>query len=919
MRTGRRGRIYSQARWRVASSPFVVAPGSMKLLPRIVVSVILPMLALAGVALFGAGLLMQDSLLAEQQERAQATLAQSVGRLRLSLVDAHDSVRMLAHSAPLASADMAQIEPALRRWQGASERFESFQFLRLDQLKHQAADDTDQTALQPALLAALQAGKDAVSAPAINVETGELILGVASPVFDARGLQVGALLANLKLEQLLSFAIGNTVQRDARLLVLDGRSRLLAGGLGEDGHALAPVDAASQPQAFAVIDALSTRTHAADLLRIEAAGTVWHALAKPLPELDWQLIYAVPEQSLFERASQLQRRGLLGLVVCALLALAGAALLRQLVLRPLMQLHLAHQRLQAGDSHARAAVVGDDEIGDLARSFNLMAETLDATEQRFRMIFEAFPHPITLASFQDGNYVDVNPAFERALAVARQDAIGRSPLDFGLVASMDELRAMGRELHLNGELPAVVVQTRDAQGRALCLMYSSRLIGQGDKRLVLAVATDITALKTVEAQLRQSEQSFTALFESAPLPMARTPLISGPHSPTYWNKAWYSAFGYAAGSCEGKASADFGFWINKDERHRFVEEMVANGFAISHLALLRHGDGSARQCEVSGRYVDVHGEQTVLASYLDVTEKNRIAAELQQLNASLEARVAERTAELARRNGELDEALNVLKHAQTELVRTEKLASLGSLVAGIAHELNTPIGNAMLMATTLAARQTAFEAAIADGLRRSALQQFLDGLREASAMLEASLGRAAELISSFKQVAVDQSSYQLRDFDLQEVLHETALSLGPSLKLSGARLAEAVPAGLRMHSYPGPLIQVFMNIVNNAVLHAFEPGRPGCITIKASAQGAERVLIELSDDGRGMPAEHLAHAFDPFFTTKLGQGGSGLGLHIVYNLVTGLLGGQVSLSSEVGRGTTLRIVLPRRAAPKEPG
>ncbi|MBT9491742.1 MAG: ATP-binding protein [Paucibacter sp.] len=116
-----------------------------------------------------------------------------------------------------------------------------------------------------------------------------------------------------------------------------------------------------------------------------------------------------------------------------------------------------------------------------------------------------------------------------------------------------------------------------------------------------------------------------------------------------------------------------------------------------------------------------------------------------------------------------------------------------------------------------------------------------------------------------------------------------------------------------MRSYPGPLIQVFMNIVNNAVLHAFEPGQPGCITIKASAIGEEQVLIELSDDGRGMAPEHLAHAFDPFFTTKLGQGGSGLGLHIVYNLVTGLLGGQVKLSSELGRGTTLSLVLPRRA------
>ncbi len=891
----------------------------MKLLPRIIVSVIFPMLALAVLALYGASLLMQSALLDEQQERAQATLAQSASRLRLSLIDARDTVRVLAHSSPLATsigADASQVESALRRWEGASERFEAFRFLPLHELAARAAKESLSPS-QRKTMTELQNGREVLAEPAISAASGELVMDIAMPVFDARGRQLGALLGSLKLAQLLSFAIGNPAQRDARLMVLDGQARLLAGGLGEDSPDLAPARAASQPQAFAVISALAAQPYSATLRRIAGPQPsyqpVWYALAKPLPELGWRLIYALPEQSLFESASHMRQRGLLGLAVCALLALGGAALLRHFVLRPLMQLRLAQQRLQAGDSHARAAVSGNDEISDLARSFNVMAETLDATEQRFRMIFEAFPHPITLASFHDGNYVDVNPAFAAALGVSQQEAIGRSPLDFGLVASLEDLQAKGRELSLKGKLPAELVQTKDAQGRKLWLTYSSRLIGTGRHKLALAVATDITELKTIEAQLRDSEQSLTALFEFAPLPMARTQLTAGSSSPTFWNQAWYAAFGYPAGSCDNMPSTQFDFWVDPAERNRFVDEMVRNEAAIMRLASLRHADGSVRQCEVSGRYIDVHGVRTVLASYLDVTEKLRIDAELHQLNTCLEARVAERTSELASRNKELDEALNVLKLTQTELVRTEKLSSLGSLVAGIAHELNTPIGNAMLMANTLGARQKEFEAASAAGLRRSTLQNFLAGLREASTMLEASLGRAAELISSFKQVAVDQSSYQGREFDLQEVLHETALSLGPSLKLSGTQLIEDVPAGLLMHSYPGPLIQVFMNIVNNAVLHAFEPGRPGRVTIKARAFDEDLVLIEISDDGRGMPEEHRQRAFDPFFTTKLGQGGSGLGLHIVYNLVTGLLGGQVSLSSEAGHGTLLSITLPRRA------
>ena len=872
------------------------------------------MLALAGTVLYGASLLMQDSLLAEQQERAQATLAQSASRIKLGLADARDAVRLLTHSSPLADstgADIAQIDAALRRWEGASERFDALYFLPQPELPSEAAGGPPGSLR--AMRAALKDGKEAQSSPFVSDVSGELILGLAAPVFDARGRQIGALLAHLKLAQLLSFAIGNAAQRDARLIILDDQGRLLAGGLGEDGQALSSPNAASQPQAFAVITALAAPVQSSGALtRVATAGADWHALASSVPELNWRLIYALPEASLFERASHLRHRGLVGLAASALLALAGAALLRRFVLRPLMQLRQAQQRLQGGDSHARAPASGNDEISDLARSFNLMAQTLDATEQRFRMIFEACPHPITLARFSDGKYIDVNPAFAEALGVTRQATIERGPLDFGLVASQEIMQAKGRELELTGRLPAEVVETADSQGRPICLMYASRLVGIGDDRLVLAVATDITSLKAVEAQLRKSEQSFTALFESAPLPMARTPLIAGNNSPTYWNQAWYSSFGYAPGSCEGKPSASFDFWTEPDERKRFVAEMDSNGFAPSRQAMLRHADGSVRECEVSGRHVDVHGERTVLASYLDVTERNRTAKQLHRLNSNLEARVVERTEQLAGRNQALDEALQVLRHAQSELVRAEKLSSLGSLVAGIAHELNTPIGNAMLMATTLAARSKEFEAAVAGGLRRSTLHRFLDDVREAGAMLEASLSRAAELISSFKQVAVDQASYQIRDFDLHAVLHETALSLGPSLRLSGTRLLEDVPTGLLMHSYPGPLIQVFMNVINNAMLHAFEPGQAGCVTIKARALDEATVLIEISDDGRGMSPEHLARAFDPFFTTKLGQGGSGLGLHIVYNLVTGLLHGQVSLSSELGQGTMFSIALARR-------
>jgi len=297
----------------------------------------------------------------------------------------------------------------------------------------------------------------------------------------------------------------------------------------------------------------------------------------------------------------------------------------------------------------------------------------------------------------------------------------------------------------------------------------------------------------------------------------------------------------------------------------------------------------------------------MLASFLDITERKRAETELQQLNATLDARVQERTREL-------EAALAHLQQAQDELVRREKLAALGALVAGLAHELNTPVGNAVMVSSTLAGRQQEFEAALAGGLRRSTLDAFLGSTREITAVLERNLHRAAELIGSFKQIAVDQSSYQRRRFEAAEVVQEIALALSPTLRRSRVVLVDETPTGLVFDSYPGPLGQVLINLVNNAVVHAFDGGAAGRVRIGAAALDPGHVRLWVADDGRGIPPEHLRQVFDPFFTTRLGQGGSGLGMHIVYTLVTGLLGGRIDVQSTPGRGTRVQIDLPRVAA-----
>jgi ligand-binding sensor domain-containing protein/signal transduction histidine kinase len=256
------------------------------------------------------------------------------------------------------------------------------------------------------------------------------------------------------------------------------------------------------------------------------------------------------------------------------------------------------------------------------------------------------------------------------------------------------------------------------------------------------------------------------------------------------------------------------------------------------------------------------------------------------------------------------DAYRQLKDTQAQLAAREKLASLGSLVAGVAHELNTPIGNSLLMASTLLERTDAMVARFeASSLRRSDLAAWIAESQEASSLIMRSLHNAAELVNSFRQVAVDQASAQQRRFELAQACHEIVATLMNRVRLSGHSLELRVPAGIMMDSFPGPLGQVVLNFVNNALLHAFErPG--GGMVLSASTPDPGRVLIAFRDDGRGIDAQDLTRIFDPFFTTRMGQGGSGLGLNITYNIVTTLLGGSIRVESGPGQGTAFIVDLP---------
>jgi signal transduction histidine kinase len=258
-------------------------------------------------------------------------------------------------------------------------------------------------------------------------------------------------------------------------------------------------------------------------------------------------------------------------------------------------------------------------------------------------------------------------------------------------------------------------------------------------------------------------------------------------------------------------------------------------------------------------------------------------------------------------------ALLELNTAQQNLIDAERLAALGGLVAGVAHEVNNPIGISLTVASSFARRAEIFENELkTEPLRRSKLDEFVKASRDAGQQLVANLYRAGELIQSFKQVAVDRSHAERRQFSLAEATDQIVASLRPVLKKSAIQLSVDVPEGLLIDGYPGSYGQILTNLFLNAANHAFADGRSGSISISARPRGSEDVEIIFADNGAGMTPDVQRQAFDPFFTTRRNEGGTGLGLHIVYNLVQ-QLGGRMMLESRLGQGTTFRIIMPRVA------
>jgi len=560
--------------------------------------------------------------------------------------------------------------------------------------------------------------------------------------------------------------------------------------------------------------------------------------------------------------------------------------------------------------HSRGRAVSNDASG---RVTTIVGTSRDITElkereRRLRFALEGAGEELweidtkTGALRRENAFVELLPIEGQITATQRQLARLIHPDDVDEVARKFDTVMSGAVPSFHAiyrfKTPDGSYMWLDSQGKGL------EFDKQGRPRRVLGTTRDVSAIMYGEQRLR------LALWGSR-AELWDVDMTSG-------EIARDGRLGYIALEQEHVLFRELLDAVHPDDTAAFSKAMVdhAKGTTEAFEAQFRSRDrdGAWRWFIARGRVTerDDNGwARRMLGTLHDVTELKGVEAELRRLNEELEARVSRRTSDLSATVDELRQTNAQLREAQRQLVEAEKMASLGSLVAGVAHEINTPLGISVTAASHLGevfAEIAKAAPAADDAHARGALER---GQRCVQLVLS-NLDRASHLVKSFKQVAVDQSNEVRRRILVAQYLDEILASLHPLLKRSAHRVRTQCPPDIEVETYPGALYQIIVNLVMNSLVHAFVDGKAGTLVIAVQCSG-QTLDITYSDDGIGMPDEVRARIFEPFFTTRRGKGGTGLGLHIVYNLVTQLLRGTIECRSSPGQGSTFIIKLPTSA------
>jgi PAS domain S-box-containing protein len=510
-----------------------------------------------------------------------------------------------------------------------------------------------------------------------------------------------------------------------------------------------------------------------------------------------------------------------------------------------------------------------------------------------QLVYDTAPIGLAVLS-PDCRYLQINQRLTEICGISVEDHLGRSVRDC-VPALADAVEGIVRSIISTGEAVAgieVASQRTDITEDRWWVTYWHPLRDPiGEIIGVNVAAEEITERKRAEAvlatndkALRESELRFRELADH----ISQFAWTADAKGWIYWyNKRWHDYTGTTLEDMQGWGWQKVHHPEHVDRVVERIRQSFETGTPWEDTFPLRGKDGNYRW--FLSRALPIRNEEGDVVRWFgtntDITEQI--------------------------------EAENALRASQASLIEAEKLAALGRLVAGVAHEINSPVGTSLTVASALERKRAAFAADVARGeLKRSSLTEFLKVVEDASSLLASNLNRAADLIQSFKQVAVDQGYLDRRSFYAGDLTEQVLVDLRPMLQGKNIALNVECQPDLAMSSYPGPYGQALTNLFLNAVMHAFPDGKRGTIEIKVRASGSDKVEIQFSDNGCGMSADVRRQAFNPFFTTRRKSGSTGLGLHIVHNIVTNRLGGQLNVDSLSGAGTKFQIILPR-VAPAE--
>jgi len=449
---------------------------------------------------------------------------------------------------------------------------------------------------------------------------------------------------------------------------------------------------------------------------------------------------------------------------------------------------------------------------------------------------------------------------------------------------------------------------------------------KGEIEGVIGATIDITERTISEIELNKASAMHEALIQSIPGILY---LYNEKGELVFWNKSHEGMTGYSKEEISRSLLMD---WYLDDPISQQavvlgLENASKHGFGEAEVKL-RCKDGSTIPFYMTASPIIIEGKEHFVGVGVDISSRIIAESKLQELNHTLEDKVVQRTLELQNANEDIalvneeliamnDEIKTIneeltasneeLLHMQKFLVESEKMAALGSLVAGVAHEVNTPIGVGLTASSFLSDVSNELMAISKQRpLTDEDMRPFLEDIDKASQIIYKNLNRAAKLIQSFKKLSVDQTTEPKRQYEIGTYIDEILLSLSPSLKKTKINIITKCPEVIIVNGYPGSIAQIITNLVMNSIKHAFKPNEEGNITIEIKRHES-MIRIIFSDNGAGMDEQTLSKIFEPFFTTNRIDGGTGLGLAIVYSIVTQQNEGSIRCISALGEGTTFEI------------